>query len=261
LYLRDNNPAEANEILQDFQPIELNESILKASVLLALGQANSEVPQIEEANSIFTEIINLEGSKDTVPGRECQASTKFIVGEYDEALKILQTIESFVDELDEYNYDKAMTLASLSQWQEAEKAFRMVRNPAYTKEIFYTQWLARCYIKNKKPEQAWNLYVDAASTEDSKALLRVIAADYYNTGIYFHAMKAYDVLAKFEPEPQYRDGLIAAAVGVFRGILTKKEDPDKLMDVMSVLASEPSAAAVLQRIQQYQLESGGYDDL
>jgi intraflagellar transport protein 56 len=154
-----------------------------------------------------------------------------------------------------------MTLASLAKWQEAERTFLMVKNPAYTKEIFYTQWLARCYIKNKKPDEAWNLYVGAASTEDSKTLLRVIAADYYNAGMYFHAMKAYDVLAKFEPETQYRDGLIAAAVGVFRGIVTKKEAPDKLMDVMNVLASEPSAAAVLQRIQQYQLESGGYDDL
>jgi intraflagellar transport protein 56 len=261
LYLRDNNPVEANEILQDFQAIELNESILKASILLALGQANSEAPQIEEANSMFTEIINLEGVKDTVPGRECHASTKFIVGEYDAALKILQTIESFVDELDEYNYDKAMTLASLSKWQEAEKAFLMVKNPAYTKEIFYMRWLARCYIKNKKPEEAWNLYVDATSTEDSKTLLRVIAADYYNAGMFFYAMKSYDVLAKFEPEPQYRDGLIAAAVGVFRAILTKQETPDRLMDLMNALASEPSAGPVLERIQQYQVESGEYDDL
>jgi hypothetical protein len=32
------------------------------------AEANSEVPQIEETNSLFTEILNLEVVKDTVLG-------------------------------------------------------------------------------------------------------------------------------------------------------------------------------------------------
>jgi intraflagellar transport protein 56 len=261
LYMRENNPTEANDVLQDFTVVQLNESILKGTVLLALGQATSEGSQIEEANAIFSEIGMMEGVKDTVQGRECLASTRFIIGEYEEALRVLETIEQFVNEIDEYNYDKGMTLASLSRWQEAERALLMVKNPAYTKEIFYSSWLCRCFIKNKKPEAAWNLYVDATSTEDSKTLLKIIAADCFQAGLYFYSMRAYDVLAKFEMDPSFKDGLVASAVGVFRCVLTKKETPERLMDVINALAGEPSASAILQTIQQYQIESGEYDSL
>jgi intraflagellar transport protein 56 len=256
IYMRNNNPSEANEILKDFQPIEQNESVLKGTVLLALGQVNAEASQIEQANAIFAEIGSMETVKDTVCGRECLASTKFIVGEYEETLRVLQTIEEIVSEIDEFNYDKGMTLASLSKWAEAERYLLLVKNPAYSREIFYLSWLCRCYIKNKKPEAAWNLYVDATSTEDSKALLRIIASDCYLAASYYYAMRAYDVLAKYEPDPTFKDGLVASAIGVFRGVLTKKETSDKLSEVMNILAGEPDARQVLQAIQQYAFESG-----
>jgi intraflagellar transport protein 56 len=260
LYMRNNNPTEANEVLQDYQPIELHEQILRATVLLALGQLSSEASQIEEANTIFNDIGTAEGTKDTVPGRECLASTKFIVGEYDEALRVLQTIEELVGLVDEFNYDKGMTLASLSKWAEAERYLLMVKNPAYTRERFYVTWLCRCYIKNKKPSAAWNLYVDATLMDDSKALLHIIASDCYSSGQYYYAMRAYDVLAKYEPDPSFREGLIASAVGVFRGVLTRKEPPEKLRELISILAQEPEAKQVLDAIRQYALDSGEFDD-
>jgi intraflagellar transport protein 56 len=260
LYMRNSNPQEANEILQDQQPIELQESILKGTVLLALGQVNAEASQIEEANSIFSDIGSMESTKDTVPGRECLASTKFIVGEYDEALRVLQTIEEIVSDVDEFNYDKGMTLASLSKWTEAERYLLLVKNPAYTKEKFYISWLARCYIKNKKPQAAWNLYVDATSTEDSKTLLHIIASDCFQSGQYYYAMRAYDVLSKYESDPSFREGLVASAVGVFRGVLTRKEPRDRLTEIIAILSQEPEAKQVLQTIQQYALDSGELDE-
>jgi intraflagellar transport protein 56 len=261
LYMRENNPTEAHEVLRDFTPIQLNESMLKGTVLLSLGQATSEASQIEEANTIFSEIGSMDGIKDTVIGRECLASTRFIVGEYEETLRVLETIEQYANDVDEYNYDKGMTLASLSRWQEAERSLLMVKNPAYTKEVFYASWLCRCFIKNKNPEAAWNLYIDATSTEDSKTLLKIIAADCFQAGLYFYAMRAYDVLAKFEMDTTYKNGLVASAVGVFRGVVTRTETPDRLMDVINALAGEPSASSILQRIQQYQIESGEYDTM
>jgi intraflagellar transport protein 56 len=261
LYMRQNNPTEANEVLQDFAAVQLNESILKGTVLLALGQATSEASQIEEANTIFSEIGSMDVVKDTVPGRECLASTKFIVGEYEETLRVLDTIAQHVSDVDEYNYDRGMTLASLSRWPEAERALLMVKNAAYTKEVFYTSWLCRCFIKNKRPDAAWNLYLDASSTEDSKTLLKIVASDCFQSGLYFYAMRAYDVLAKFEPDPSFKDGLVASAVGVFRGVLTRKETADKLMDVINALAGEPSASSILQAIQQYQINSGEYSNM
>lgn len=256
LYMRENNIKEANDLLQEYQPLELNESILKGTVLLAVGQAESEAAPIEEANAIFAEIGSMDNIKDTIQGRECLASTKFIVGEYDETLRVLQTIEDYVSDMDEFNYDKGMTLASVSRWAEAERYLLMVKNPSYVKEIYYISWLCRCYIKNKKPEEAWRLYVDLNSTEDSKTLLHIISSDCFSTGQYYYAMRAYDVLTKYETDPQYKDGLIASAVGVFRGVLTRKESSDKLSEVINILSGEPDAAQVLQTIQQYAIDSG-----
>ncbi|OHT00759.1 TPR Domain containing protein [Tritrichomonas foetus] len=260
MYMRENDAQEAFNLLQDYIPIELNESILKATVNLAIGQLNSEAAPIEEANSTFQEVGQMDVIKDTIQGREALASTKFIVGEYDETIRVLQTIEQFVGDMDEYNYDKGMALAALSRWAEAERYFLMVSNEKYIREIYYNSWLCRCYIKNGKAEAAWNLYNEATSPEDSKTLLNIIAADCFQTGQYYYAMRAYDVLSKYEVDPTFREGLIASAVGVFRGILTKKETSDKLSEVMSILGGEPEASDVLQTIQTYAMEAGDYAD-
>ncbi|KAH0789983.1 TPR Domain containing protein [Histomonas meleagridis] len=259
MYMRTNNCVEAYNLVEHMQPVEISESILKANVLLAYGQLNSDANLIDEANGIYAEIGNTEGVCDTVPGRECLISSHFITSEYQETLKILQTIEQYVNETDEFNYNKAMTYAILSRWKEAEKYFLLVKNQQYTKEIFYTSWLCRCYIKNDKPDEAWKLYVDATQTEDAKTLLQIIANDCFNSGYYFYAMKAYDVLAKFEGDNLMTEGMIASAIGLFKDVLAHKETPDKLSEVLSVLESEPDAAEALEIIQNYIEKSDEFD--
>ena len=98
------------------------------------------------------------------------------------------------------------------------------------------------------------------SREDAKTLLQIISTDCFSEGHYYYAMKAYDILAKFELDPQMKEGMIASAVGVFRNILSRKESPDKLADVIEVLSSEPDAAQVLQTIQNYIDTSGEFDN-
>jgi intraflagellar transport protein 56 len=256
LHMRGNSPAEANEVLQDYEPAEAHEFFLRATVLLALGQVNDEALQIEEANSILLEIGELESVKDTVVGRQCLASTKFIIGQYDEALEVLRTVEEIMGDVDEFNYDLGMTFALLSKWQDAERHLLRVQNQQYKKEKYYLTWLCRCHIKNQKPAAAWNLYVEATTVDVSKALLAVISADCFVMAQYYYAMRAYDVLSKSERGQNYTDGLIASAVGVFRGVLTAKEPTSRLTEIMSILGQEPAAANVLQTIQRYALDSG-----
>lgn len=251
LYMRENNPTEAFALLGDFQPVDVNESILKATVCLAVGQLTTDAAPIEEANAIFQEIGSMDVIKDTVPGRQCLISAKFINGEYDEVLRIMQTIEQLVNDSDEFNYNKGMSLASLSRWAEAERHLLMVKSPAYTREIFFNSWLCRCYIKNRKPDAAWNLYAEATSADDAKTLLQIIASDCYAAGAYYYSMKAYDVLAKYELDPLFKEGMIASAIGVFRNILSRKETADKLQEVVSTLSTEPDAAQILETITQY----------
>ncbi|KAH0790316.1 TPR Domain containing protein [Histomonas meleagridis] len=260
LYMRENNAVEAYNLLKDYTPIEFNETVLKASTLLAIGQLNSDTGPIEEANEIFSEVGNMDLIKDTVPGREALASSKFINNEYDETLRVLATIEEYVGDCDEFNYNKGMTLAALSRWAEAERYLLLVKSPKYTKEIFYISWLCRCYIKNGKAELAWNLYKDSTSTEESKTLLNIIASDCYIAGQFYFAMKAYDVLSKFDTDPELKQGMIASAAGVFRSVLTRKETMDKLPEILTVLASEPDAADVARVVHQYAIQSGEFDD-
>jgi intraflagellar transport protein 56 len=259
LFLRDNNPTEAYRLLQKVQPMDTSENILKANVCLAFGQLTSETTILEEANAIFGEIGELEVVRDTVPGRQCLATTKFLTSDYDDVLKILHSIEKSAGDTDEFNYNKGMTLALLSRWAEAERYFLLVKNTHFTKEIFYASWLCRCYIKNRKPDHAWNLYLEATQTEDAKTLLQIIATDCYQGGAYYYAMRAYDVLAKYEGDPTLREGMIASAVGVFRGILSQKESRDLLPDVLAALASEPEAAKTLKTIQDYIQTSGDFE--
>jgi intraflagellar transport protein 56 len=73
-------------------------------------------------------------------------------------------------------------------------------------------------------------------------------------------MRAYDVLSKYETDPSFRDGVIASAVGVFRGVLTRKEPSERLQELISVLALMPEAREVLSAIRQYALDSGEFGD-
>jgi intraflagellar transport protein 56 len=172
---------------------------------------------------------------------------------------VLQTVEEYLKDLDEFNYNKGMTLASLSRWAEAERCLLAVKNPLYTQDMHYISWLCRCYIRTKKIDQAWRLYVDATTTEMSKALLHIIASDCYCTGSYYYAMRAYDAMSKYEGNPAYKEGLIASAVGVFRGVLTRKLPAEKLGEIISILSGEPEAAQALQSIKQYAQEVGELD--
>ena len=260
LYMRDNNPTEAYNLIGDqFQNMDDDESLLKAIVYLAVGQLTGDQASITEANAVFKEIGESEEKKNTVEGRQALATSKFVLGEYEEVLRILKTIEAMMEDNDEYNYDKAMTLAALSRWAEAERYFLLVKNEAYKREIFYKSWLCRCYIKNRKPDAAWNLYSEVTQTEDAKTLLEIIANDCYQTGDYYYSMRAYNILANYEPDQVYKDGMIASACGVFRNILSRRESPERLQDVVNALASDPDAEQTLQIIANYIDTSGEFN--
>lgn len=263
LYMRESNSAEAYNLIQDFTPLDPTELILRATVLLAYGELTNDTGLIEEASGIFLELGQLDVVRDTVPGRQCLATAKFITSEYQDTMRIFDSIEEFSSGCDEFYYNKGMTLALSQRWAEAQRYFLLVKNVHYTAEIFFNSWLCRCYIKNNKPDAAWNLYNEATQSEDAKTLLQIIANDCFLGGYYYYSMKAYDLLAKFEGDATMREGMIASAIGVFRGILSRRESSDKLYDVLTTLASEPEAESVLQTIQSYveasgQLDAGGF---
>ncbi|EAY09929.1 hypothetical protein TVAG_482030 [Trichomonas vaginalis G3] len=259
LYLRESNSTEAFNMLQDFQPLDLSESVLKATVDLAYGQQSGDVNLITSANEVFKEFGNLDDFKDTIQGRQALATNKFIEQEWDTVMKVLQYVEEYLKDTDEFNYNKAMTLAQLNRFAEAERYFLLIQNPAYLRELNYTSWLCMCYIMNKKPEKAWDIYTQCTAPDDAKTILQIISSECYSQSMFYFAMKAYYILYGYEMNDEMKRGMIASAVGVFRNILSRKEEPDKINEIYDCLANEKDAEQILQTIQNYVETSGEFD--
>ena len=60
---------------------------------------------------------------------------------------------------------------------------------------------------------AWNLYINMENTAESFNILQLIAHDCYNMGHFFISLKAFDVLSRLDPDPEYFEGKQGALVG------------------------------------------------
>ena len=251
IHLRESNAEEAYRLLGDFQPIDVNDFILKGTACLEYGQKTQDASLIEEANQIFQSVSQMDDIKDTVIGRCALTTTTFIEGDYEKTIKIMETYEHVMGITDEFQYNKGMSYASLGKWPEAQVCFETVQNPSYKSEPFFQTWLARCYIKTRNPDKAWGMYLDATDTETANALLQVIAADCFEDGFYLYAMRAYDIMSKFEMDETMSEGMIASAIGAFKNIVTNNDSANNVQEILSVLNSDPKCEQYYNIIQQY----------
>jgi intraflagellar transport protein 56 len=112
-------------------------------------------------------------------------------------------------------------------------------------------WLCRCLVKNKRYEQAWDLYAAQQQLDCASQLLQIIATDAFELGGSYFSMRAFQLLAQSDPEPYFKEGLIAAAVGLFRKILSRTEPQERLQDVINALSGEPPAQPQLEVILRH----------
>lgn len=82
---------------------------------------------------------------------------------------------------------------------QAAEALQGIKNEAYRKDYWLQAWLARCHIMRKRPEAAWQLYVENSDTQDSYRLLHIIADECYGMGHFFHSAKAFQVRTRLQP--------------------------------------------------------------
>ena len=90
---------------------------------------------------------------------------------------------------------------------------------------------------NKKPHLAWEIYINMETSNESLALLNLIANDAYKMGQFYYAVKAFDVLERLDPDPEFWEGKRGAAIGVFQMVIAGAENKEKLIEVIQMLKS------------------------
>ncbi|XP_053353734.1 intraflagellar transport protein 56 isoform X3 [Clarias gariepinus] len=223
-YLRQDDVQEAYNLIKDLEPttpqvlIRLSpadlhraaaEYILKGVVNAALGQELGSRDHLKIAQQFFQLVGGSASECDTIPGRQCMASCFFLLKQFEDVLIYLNSV----------------------------KVFLLIQSEKIRNDYVYLSWLARCYIMNQKARLAWELYLKMETSADSFSLLQLIANDCYKMGQFYYAAKAFDVLERLDPIPEYWEGKRGACVGIFQLILAGREPRESLKEVLPMLRS------------------------
>ena len=233
------------------------EYILKAICHAIVGQSSMNQEQISAAQHNFNLVGGSASECDTIPGRQCMASSYFLLKQFEDVLVYLKSIKSYLSNDDRFNWNYGIALAANGEYEEAEEALLQVQNEEYKEDYCYLSWLAKTYVANGKARLAWELYLRVESSDDSFNLLQLIANECYSAGAYFFSAKAFDVLERLDPNPDYWDGKRGACIGVFKNIVEGKESREVLKDVKSMLryTSSPQVEYIIRTISKWEQSS------
>jgi len=252
-FLREDELNEAYNLLKDLEPTTPQEYILKGVVNAALGQEQDSAEHLKIAQQYFQLVGGSASECDTIPGRQCMASCFFLLKQFDDVLIYLDSIKSYFYNDDTFNFDYGQCLAQLQRWKDAEEAFLLVQSDRIRSEYTYLAWLARCYIMNRKSRLAWELYLKMDTSSESYSLLNLIANDCYKMGQFYYSCKAFDLLERMDPNPEYWEGKRGACIGVFQQIIAGHEPKESLREVLEILkrTSNPQVEYIMRTMKRW----------
>lgn len=257
-YLKNDEVKEAFEIIKDMEPSVPQEYILKGVVNAMLGQKTGSREHLKMAQQFF-QLVGASASEcDTIPGRQCMASCFFLLKQFEDVNIYLSSVKAYMYNDDDFNWNHGLSLASLGNYKESEETLLLVLNEKYHSDYIYLSWLVRDYIMNKKPRQAWEQYLKMETSNESFNLLQLIANDCYKMGHFFFAAKAFDVLERLDPDPEYWEGKRGACVGVLQQVIAGKESQESLPEVLAMLrnTSNPQVEYIVRTIQKWCHQNG-----
>ncbi|XP_015436460.1 PREDICTED: intraflagellar transport protein 56, partial [Dufourea novaeangliae] len=234
-YLKQDDVREAFELIKDLEPAVPQEYILKGIVNAVMGQETNSRDNIKTAQQYFQLVGSSASECDTIPGRQCMASSSFLYRQFEEVLMYLNSIKTYFSNEDNFNFNYAQAQAAAGYFKEAEEAFLTIRNEKYKNDYIYVSLLAHCYIMNKKPQLAWNLYLRMDTSTESFNLLQLIANDCYKVGEFWYAAKAFDMLERMDPSPENWEGKRGACCGTFQYIVAERQPKELLPEVIQLL--------------------------
>ncbi|ROT73119.1 intraflagellar transport protein 56 [Penaeus vannamei] len=252
-YLKQDEVQEAYNLLKDLEPTVPQEYILKGVVNSAIGQETGSRENLKIAQQYFQLVGGSASECDTIPGRQCMASCFFLLKQFDDVLLYLNSIKSYFYNDDTFNFNYAQAKAAVGDFKEAEEVFLLIQSEKIKNDYVYLSWLARCYIMNSKPRIAWELYLKMETSAEAFSLLQLIANDCYKMGQFYYAARAFDVLERLDPNPEYWEGKRGACVGMFQMIIAGKEPKDSLGDILQLLrnTANPQVEGIIRVIKKW----------
>ncbi|XP_067129571.1 intraflagellar transport protein 56 [Centruroides vittatus] len=256
-YLRQDDVHEAYNLIKDLEPAVPHEYILKGVVNAAIGQEQGSREHLKVAQQFFQLVGGSASECDTIPGRQCMASCFFLLKQFDDVLLYLNSIKSYFYNDDTFNFNYAQAKAATGNYKEAEEIFSLIQNEKIKNDYVYLSWLARCYIMNKKSRLAWELYLKMETSAESFSLLQLIANDCYKVGQFFYAAKAFDILEKMDPNPEYWEGKRGACIGVLQMIIAGNEPKESIHEVLQILrnTSNPQVENIVRAMKNWAKEN------
>nr|XP_002130244.1 intraflagellar transport protein 56-like [Ciona intestinalis] len=256
-YLRQDDLDEAYGLIKETDPTSPQEYIIKAVVNAALGQERGSREHVKIAQQYFQMFGSSASECDTIPGRQCMASCFFLLKQFDDVLIYLNSIKSYFYNDDVFNFNYAQAKATTGNFKEAEEVFLLVQSEKIKNDYVYLSWLARSYIMNKKARLAWELYLKMETSGESFSLLQMIANDCYKMGQFYISAKAFDVLERLDPNPEYWEGKRGACVGLFQLIIAGQEPRETLREVLMLLrnSTNPQVEYIARVIKKWGKEN------
>jgi intraflagellar transport protein 56 len=244
-HLRQDDIKSAYKLIKDVEPSSPQEYILKAVCNAAIGQETNSRELLKLAQNYYQLVGSAASECDTIPGRHCMASCYFLLKQFEDVLIYLNSIKSYFYNDDTFNFNLAQAAGATGNFQEAEEVLLLVQSEKVKQDFVYISWLARCFIMNRKPEQAWELYLKMETSADSFSLLQLIANSCYKMGQFFFAAKAFDVLEKLDPNPEYWEGKRGACIGQFQLVIAGREPRETLRDIVQILQETANSQSEL----------------
>ncbi|KAF0728811.1 hypothetical protein Ae201684_013382 [Aphanomyces euteiches] len=253
-HMKHDEMTDAFDLLESLDPAQPMEYILKAIVHMWMCQQPAFAQSMSNehlfmSEKFFETVGTAPTECDTIRGRQAMACYYLLRKEFDTANVYLKSIAMYHVQDDAFNWNYGLAFASTGCFSEAETVLSQIQHPQLKQQFVYLAWLARCHIRSiQQSHLAWELYLHVQNTVDALRLLKLIANEYYLMADYFYAAKAFDVLERVDPDPEYCEAKRGACIGYFQKAVTGKCDPTKLREVLSMLdASKHSQGKVIAR--------------
>ena len=255
--LKQDDIAEAYALIKDLEPTIPQEYILTGVVNAGIGQDNGSREHLKIAQQYFQLVGGSASECDTIPGRQCMAACFFLLKQFDDVLLYLNSIKSYYYNDDTFNYNYGQAKAAVGNFKEAEEIFLQIQNDKLQNDYAYLSWLGRCYIMNGKARLAWELYLKMETSAESFSLLQLIANDCYKMGQFFYSAKAFDMLERLDPNPEYWEGKRGACIGHWQMIIAGREERQSLADIVQMLknTANPQVEQIIKVMKKWAKEN------